>query len=130
MSKEKYKKWEPVKDIPSSLLCEGLHDDYEGFRVLLKGSGDKACTFRIVFGTALAYRNIDEGDLQKTLHSIVCTEPCSLFIVENSTWLKWFQEESYGIHDDEEIIHYAIYTENDCIDILSAYPPVVEWLNV
>lgn len=129
MEKNIYSKWEPIEDIPARLSCEGLHHDYEGFRILLKGPGPDSATFRIIFDPTLAYRNIDEGDLLKTIHEMPDPGIFSLFTVDSSTWLKWFHEESYGIHKDENIVHYAIYTVNDCIDVLSAFEPTVEWLN-
>ncbi len=124
-----FTKWEPLPEISSHLTCEGLHDDYEGFRILLKGTEPDSLTLRITFDPALAYRNVDEGDLLQTISEIKSPGESSLFIVKNSSWKKWFNEESSGLHNDDDIIHYAIYTADDCIDVLSAFAPNVEWLN-
>ena len=128
--KNRYKKWYPLENIPVHLYCEGLHDDYEGFRILLRGDDPTSPVLRISFSPSLAYRNIDEGDLLRTIYGIPDLGASSLFMVENSTWLEWFQEESHGIHDGEDIMHYAIYTANDCIDVLSAFDPTVEWIDL
>jgi len=123
-----FEKWIPIDDLPETLYLEAIHDDYEGFRLLLKGDEDHNKTLRITFDPALSYRNTDEGDLLKTIGKQEF-EQWSLYTVRNSSYSEWFADESCGIHDDENIIHYAIYTPNDCIDILSVYPPEVEWLN-
>jgi hypothetical protein len=128
--KNKYEKWCPLERIPARLYCEGLHDDYEGFHILLRGGESSSRMLRIAFDPALVYRNIDDGDLLKTICTLSEPEVSSLFTVENSTWLEWLHEESHGIHDGEAIIHYAIYTANDCIDVLSAFEPTVEWISL
>jgi hypothetical protein len=123
-----YKKWEPLKDIPRRLYCEGIHDDYEGFRILLR-ENDRSPVLRIMFDTVRSYRKSDEGDLLRTIASINDPSRSSLFIVDNSSWVKWFHEETYDIHKDRDIKHFAIYTPDDCIDVLSEFEPKVEWLN-
>ena len=123
-----YKKWIPIDGIPKRLFCEAIHDDYEGFRILLRGEDNSSSMLRITFESLLAYRNIDEGNRLKTMEQATNFGSSSLYIVEDSTWIKWFNEESYGIHKSNKIIHYAIYTPNDCIDVLSEYEPKIEWL--
>jgi hypothetical protein len=63
MQKNIFHKWELISELPEDMYLEGLHNDYEGFRLLLKGAGDKARMLRITFDPVLAYRGIDEGDL-------------------------------------------------------------------
>ncbi len=52
----------------------------------------------------------------------------SLYVVKNSTWLKWLHEESLTYYQDCDIAHYVIFTETDCMDILSEFPPEVTWV--
>nr|WP_320049945.1 hypothetical protein [uncultured Desulfuromonas sp.] len=103
-----FKKWTPIDSLSQTLYLEGLYDDYEGFRLLLRGAGEEQRILRIAFDSALSYRNIDEGD---------------------SGFLQWFNHESQNIHKSDEVVHYSIYTPNDCLDVLSIFPPTVEWLN-
>ena len=56
MQKNSFKKWEPLPGLPEEMYLEGLHNDYEGFRLLLKGDGDQAKMLRITFDPVLAYR--------------------------------------------------------------------------
>lgn len=129
MKKDNYVAWFPLKGIPARLYCEAVHDDYEGFRVLLRGEAANSPMLRIGFDPALAYRNTDEGNLLKTLSRIHDLGTSSLFVVQDSTWIEWFREESSPVYDGREIVHYAIYSASDCIDVLAEYRPTVEWLN-
>jgi hypothetical protein len=123
---EQYVKWTPVTSIPNSMYCEGIHDDYEGFRILLKGKNANDPILRIHFDSTIAYRNIEEGKRPKTLERI--TEKSTLYIVKNSNWLKWISNESFGMYDNLDIIHFAIYSLNDWIDVLSVKHPIVTWI--
>lgn len=128
MANEIYKKWLPIEGIPKKLYCEGIHDDYEGFRVLLKEEDSQSLVVRLTFETVLAYRNIDESYLLRTVDNINSPGESTLYIVENSLWVKWLHEESYGTLEGKNITHYAIYTPNDCLDILAEHEPKIEWL--
>lgn len=123
------KKWIPLSDIPERLYLEGLHDDYEGFRLLLKGEGNSKM-LRISFQFNLGFRNFDESDRLKTLNLIpeLCSK-WSLFKVKDSTFTKWVIEESLEKYTNEELIHYIIATPNDIVEVLSMSEPKVEWLN-
>jgi len=126
-----FRKWKPVSDVPEEMYLEGLYNDYEGFRLLLRGHGDQARMLRIAFDAVLAYRGIDEGDLISYPRN---DEDEGLgrwgfFIVSSSSFLQWFCQTSQNIHPPKDTVHYAIYTSEDCIDILSACPPSSEWLN-
>ncbi len=121
-------KWEPVSGIDKSLTCESLHDDYEGFRIILKGRGKGSDLLRITFESPLAYMNINESNRLKTVNETVNISEFSLFIVENSSWVKWFNKESFDLHEMNKVIHYGMYTLEDCIDVLSDTEPFVDWL--
>jgi len=132
MSSQILKIWTPLEGISERLSLEALHDDYEGVRLLLEGDEPNNQTLRITFDPSLVYRNIDEMDYMKSLHTFQGREHLgkwALFTVENSDFVKWFNEESHGTHENENIVHYAVLTLNDCIDVISSQPPKVEWLN-
>ncbi len=119
--------WKPIYGIEKKMYIEAIHDDYEGFRILLKGEKPESILLRITFNDHLGYRNTDEGNLIKIWNP---EKPLGIFfIVENSSYINYFHEMTLNIYKDWKIIHYAIYSPVDCIDILSSVPPIVEWLN-
>lgn len=124
-----HKIWVPNIGIQKNLDVEALYDDYEGFRILLRGEDRTQPMLRIKFDAHLAYRNADEGDRWRTISEVAELKQSSLFIVENSSWAQWFCEECSGVRKQSEMIHYAIYATNDCIDVLAADDPIVEWLD-
>ena len=122
----KIKKWVPFEDLNfDRWYCEGLHDDYEGFRVLLTGEEKPEPIVRLLFEYVYFYQNRDEGKFLVHEPSEGNYEfPHPFYILENSKLLKRFHEESAGIYAEYPIKHYAIYTTNDCIDVLSIDAPI------
>jgi hypothetical protein len=56
---ETYNKWVPAEEIENEIWVEALYDDYEGLRILLKGSSSRI--LRISFDQYCVYRNADES---------------------------------------------------------------------
>jgi hypothetical protein len=115
-------------DLPKQVYLEGMYDDWEGFRLLLRDHERESNTgiLRIHFGgKPVAYRCMDEG-VYPASWSKKMTHWLSQ--VENSEYLEWFHKESGGIREGQGLVHYAIYTLNDCIDVLDLQPPKIEWL--
>lgn len=129
MLQERYRAWSPLEGVPHEVWVEAIHDDYEGFRVLLKGDGN-ARTLRLTFVAPVAFRNINESFRARTWSD----RPAhlglpSLRLVDRSRWLDWLIEESGGILDAGKLKHYAIYTPEDCIDVVTEFEPAADWLN-
>lgn len=125
-----YEPWEPIDELPKILYVEGLHDDYEGVRILLKGEAEDAKMLVIKFDPALSYRNTDEGDR----HVLAREHPevrggGALFKAEQSGFIDWFNRENQGVRSNLDIVHYLIVTESDIIDVLSVFPPEVQWVD-
>ncbi len=61
---QKIIKWNPFSSKKTeSIYCEGLHDDYEGFRILLTAEEKASDMLRLSFENALYYQNRDESYL-------------------------------------------------------------------
>jgi hypothetical protein len=83
------KKWEPIDSIPEILYLEGLYDDYEGFRLLLR-SENHSKMMRIMFKSYLGYTNIDESYMLKTINeSLALCQGWPLFFSHNTDFVKW-----------------------------------------
>lgn len=123
-----YKKWDPLPNIPSTLDIVCIHNDHNHFYVLLK-TENSSSVLRIMFEFVLFYRGMDEGYLLRTWNNINKERNASLYVVEDSSLISWFHDESFHVGQDLNIRHYSILTDEDCIDILSSVEPVVEWLD-
>jgi len=119
------KPWTPMAGIPEVLFCEALHDDEAGVRIDLAPPGSRTPAVRITFESVIAYQNVNETYRHRTWQRAKGRHP-TLLVVENSSWLSWLKHESGGILDDVQLVHYAIYTPEDCIDVASRSPPTIE----
>lgn len=125
-----YRDWTPIKDIPHVLWVDAIHDDVEGLRFLLRGSDPTSPTLRLLFEAVIGYRNINESFRLGTWATISDIKQLpSLMIIDNSKWVRWLIEEAGGVLRPESLTHYAIYTPEDCIDVVTEFPPDVRWLN-
>jgi hypothetical protein len=52
-----------------------------------------------------------------------------LATIQGSRWLAWLREESGGVLVGAPLVHYAIATVDDCIDVASQFPPIVDWMH-
>lgn len=138
MSKNIYRRWKPLQNTPDRVYLKSLCCDYYGLTIILHCVDNDSRMVEIFFDAYLSYRSIDEGDLlvvdeeDLTVKNLEINKKNrglgGLLIIDFSSYVEWFNFVSQGIHEDDNVIHYSIHTSDDCIDILSAYPPIVKWL--
>lgn len=108
---------------------EAIHDDYEGLRIILKINSPLQAVIKLEFEAVLSYRNTVESYLLVLWHqhekSIYGR---TFYIIENSEYLAFLHQMSMNVYEKWDIVHYAIYTNTDCIDVLATAPPKVIWL--
>lgn len=130
MSEQEFRAWKPLDGVPERLYLEAVHDDYEGLRFLLRGEDATGRTLRLVFESPVGYRNINESYRLKTWAAIPDMKALpSLLTVQNSNWVQWLVEEAGGVIRPEKLVHYAIYTPENCVDVVTKFPPSAEWLS-
>ena len=141
MKREKWIKWKPVEGIPQTLYFRDLKYDFDGLTISLQDRDKDLPMLTIYFKSFFALRIIDEGN--KLIDSCDVDEAVlemelekgsyykwSLFTVENSLYLEWFHQESVGVRQNTELIHYVIQTADDVIEVLDIAEigsPIVTW---
>ena len=125
---DEYRVWAPLEGIPNDLLVDALIHDVEGMRILLRSEDPTQPTLRVLFDSIVSYRNVNESFRLRTWNRFPDGLGGNLFTVENSSWIEWLRGESGGVLDHVSLVHYAILTGEDCIDIAAEFPPSVEWL--
>jgi hypothetical protein len=120
----------PNVDVNEIYYIEAINDDYEGFRILLRSNNFSDKVLRVTFSNHLSYRNTDESFLLN-LWGYTDKEVLgkTFYLVSNSAYVDFFNESTENLYKEWNVIHYAIYTTSDCIDILSDQPPIIEWLS-
>ncbi len=114
--------------MPKRLFVEAVHDDYEGFRILLRGDAATDRMLRVSFEMPLLYRKTDEGDRLKTVHENPAITQSALFTVEQSTLVEWLASESDGMRGTDKMTHFLFACSNDVLEVISEFKPHVEWL--
>ncbi|MGE5398710.1 MAG: hypothetical protein ACM3MK_14395 [Chitinophagales bacterium] len=125
--------WRPDDLIPEELLdLDGWKWDENGVNVCLT---NKHYRFVVHFeGQVLAFRTTLEsmslrfrdmyGEWRKRLH---LNYAWTFFILKDSEYIKWFEEQHYGLYDDvqNKLIHYVLVTEDEIIEVLNDKEPIV-----
>jgi hypothetical protein len=127
-NKQRYALWKPVEKIPARLYCEAIHDDAEGLRILLRESDPHGPVLSLRFESVIGYRNVNESYRLRTWLELGNEEVPPLLIVRDSQWIEWLRNEGGETIDWSAVVHYAIFTPEDCIDIATEFPPTVRWL--
>jgi hypothetical protein len=121
MTQDIFTRWDPwwwYRDVPSTTIA-AIYDDREGFRIILTASN--CPDTRVSVGCLVQYRVYDEIGLVGLDHRGVMPghsfykSDCSPFLSEA---LK-MNSAAYG----RTSAHYAIYTGDRCIDIISTEEP-------
>ncbi|MBA8737074.1 hypothetical protein [Chromobacterium violaceum] len=83
----------------------------------------------ISFNSYLSYRKSDEGDVLKTLEEIDSVSKLGgmLYEIENSDYLQWFLDQSYGIRSGAK--QYLVLTSNDVVEVICLENPDVEFMS-
>jgi hypothetical protein len=79
----------------------------------------------LVFHAPLAVRIVSEGSLMDYWNSGFVVRTHNVFISSNSEFLNWLEHSSSGVHAADSVKHYAIFTDDICVEILSREAPEV-----
>lgn len=137
MKRNLYKKWIPTADINDEALISSIIDNRHGLEIKLKTmNNDYFFMLHFNVEDILFYKNINESYLlshdmhdedindSQPYEDIDDSRPWSFFMVESSDLTQWFLQVSLNLYyKKDDIIHFAIYTAEDCLDILALSHP-------
>lgn len=121
-------RWFPIDNPPKASYLEGLYDDREGFRVLLKENLPIGRWFRMSFAAPLAYKKTGDDCFDEDLRDIKANE-WVFYKMESSSWLRWFDRCTSNIYAPYNISHYVIASLDETIEVITAIDPVGCWLS-
>lgn len=106
---------------------ESVIDDSNGLNILLN-TDESERQIHVFFDSPLSYRNTNESYLVKLWSEIEDGLLGAIFYkIENSSYRDYFDEMSLGLYKDWKVSHYAIFTSQDCIEVLSVTEPIINW---
>ena len=123
----------PSGPFPPIVDWLGLHDDAEGFRILVqecKPDPSFGRRLRVAFDRPYAYRVADEGRRWRMLVQLDRVDRSLVYVVEDSSFVAWAIAEAGGCLAHPPLRHYLVMTTDDCVDVLSDLPPTLTWLDV
>ena len=91
--------------------------------IILAVDQERLCC-KVSFDCVHSLRMTDEGDLLKTLGEGLF-QRLGIFIVKNSSYYEWFNTQSCGIHECEEIKYFCLVTANEVVEVLASIEPEV-----
>lgn len=141
MKREKWLKWEPSEGIPPTFWLMDFKYSEGLLTLYVQDQINKSLPMlSICFSDFLSMHITDEGNLLKDTcdidESLMKMEKkpgyyyrWSLFIVENSHYIEWFNKEILGKGENLDIIHYVIKTPNEIVEVLDStdHKPILRW---
>lgn len=115
-----YDIWDIIPGRTVSVSVEGVIDDWEGFRILLRDH-DTDRIIRIAFDSEVAYLRRDESDLVGDGLGRGC-----FYRVMDSEFAARFRTDT--VRQFGELKHFAIVTDVHCVDVLATDEPKIDCL--
>lgn len=88
---------------------------------LFESTGRKAWV--LIFATPLTVRITQEGSLQEYWESGVVVVRHNLMRATSSSLLTWLENSSGGVHSSDNMAHYAVFSDDVCVEVLSRVVP-------
>jgi hypothetical protein len=86
---------------------------------------ENSIRFEFIFETPLAVRITQEGSLMSYWNTGIEVKNYNVFVAADTEFLNWLEYSSSGVHLANQTKHYAIFTDDICIEILSKVAPLV-----
>jgi hypothetical protein len=129
MTAEVLSRWDPswlYRDVPDTTILDVL-DNIEGFRVLLSASKCPESKLHVPRGSLVLYRVYDEMGLVGRSLSGLEKGHC-FYKLEHSPLIAEAESMFGSGRSAHQLLHYAIYTADRCVDIISTIAPIFKSL--
>lgn len=136
MTQEKWTQWKPLEGLANEYDIISITLAGKEFKILLGDARDDSPDVRISYNdyfisefrsTSETFRLSTISYLDKKYGGDFYSE-WSFFKIEDSQYLKWLSEQSYGISDDCRLTHFCILTDDDFFDFIASKEPKVEFV--
>ena len=130
---EKWIRWEPTNNLSKKYYVESISEDIKDkYKILLTNAENNKNKILISWPIGVdAHRSTDESYTLATINFLdnqygpEFYANWTFFKIENSNYLKWLSDQSYGISDDCNLTHFCILAVDSMIDIINNYDPTI-----
>lgn len=134
---EKWTKWEPISNLAKKYYVKFISEDTKDkYKILLSDTENNKNKILISWPLGVdAHRSTDESYTLATINFLdkqYGTEfygDWTFFKIENSSYLRWLSEQSYGISEEYNLTHFCILAADSMIDVINNYEPTITILN-
>ncbi|MGB8467511.1 MAG: hypothetical protein WCE21_00755 [Candidatus Babeliales bacterium] len=128
---EQWSRWEPIQGLAKKYDLDLLEDSDKCFRIMLSDEDSKSRVLVVFEHWTEAYRNADETYRYKLICDLVEKygehfHGWTFFEVDNSDYVKWLFEQSYGLAEGRNLKHFSFICSNHVIDVIAFSAPTVE----
>ncbi len=130
---EKWERYEPTKGLSRKYYIDSIKDSINCFQIILSDDYDGNNKVEVLFKDSVhAYRSTEESFNLKMMNSIDESygtdfySNWTFFKVENSEYIQWISEQSYGISDSQQLLHFCFIASDSILDVIAAYEPRVQ----
>ena len=135
---EQWIKWEPVEGLGSKYYVESIYSNVEsGFKMILSEVENNKNKVYVFFKYCVADHRTINGNFRNKIIDALREEygsefynSWSFFKVNNSAYVKWVSEESYGTSDIRNFTHYSFIAENSIVDIITNHKVEVKIIDL
>lgn len=125
---EKWLRWNPTNIPEGDYIVTGVIQNVEGSKIIVENDSKRIIVFfdgitPLVRTSIEGIRMRTWGEVQKKYNNKFFFQNWFLYRIENSQLSNWVSEESCGVYDSSELLHYCIVTSEDLIDIISTFEP-------
>ena len=134
---EEWIKWEAVTGLSQKYDIKSVHDDFDGLTIVFSDKKNKKKEIHVIFdGWIACYRSADETYMDHRVRNLFSKYGSNFFCdwtffkVINSEYLQYISETSGTISDHTPLIQFAFFTDDSIFEILVAYEPKIEFVDV
>ena len=133
---EKWSQWKPLENVANEYYIKSITITGKEFVILLEDARTDSPQVSISYPTFINnFRSNEEAfrlltiSYLKEKYGVKFYSEWTFFKIENSQYLKWISEQSYGISDGCKLNHFCILTDDEFFDFVSSSEPKVEFIN-
>jgi hypothetical protein len=129
---EQWTRWEPILNLAKSYYIESVHNDKQGFKIILRDENYNNKSIEVMFENSVySYACTDDTSIGTIINKLYSTygaafyRDWTFFKVSNSHYIQRLIEQSYDVIRSRPLIHFSFITVDSMLDIIADYEPKV-----
>jgi len=127
-----WQRWEPIKNLHAKYIIESTEDTIEDGLSIILFVPRKYDKVKLSFKDGVYSHTVADELLRFNLIDTLSEQygdefygDWTFFKIDNSPYLKNLSEQSYGVSDTRDLMHFSIIAVDFIMDIISNYEPEV-----